>query len=233
MVGLKIKNLLFVLLLMLLLPTLSSAQSDNALARGDWRKALNKSLDYIHDSDNYGVYKGEIEWYGVYDDEQNQKFRSGTGIYRWKDGTIYIGGWSGNIEGIGICIVPQGYNLSTCPGAAYYVGEWYIRKSGLGLCYDSNGNLIYAGDFENDYPTEKYPMSGNTHDKFDCIEYSGGNYFVGMTKDGKPDGIGIFIWQSGTLWFGEWENGARNGFGALISYEGKVTTGTWKGDKKK
>ena len=216
----------------LLLPVFSFAQSENALARGEWRRALNKCLEYIHDRDDYGVYKGEIEQYGIYEYEKEQKYRSGTGIYKWNDGSIYIGGWSGIMEGLGIYIVPEGYNIGTCPGAAYYVGEWYIRKSGLGMCYDSNGNLIYVGDFENDYPTDQYPMSGFTHDKFECKEYSGGNYYVGMTKDGKPDGIGFFVWKSGTLWFGEWENGARNGYGVLISYEGKVTSGTWKGDKK-
>ena len=128
--------------------------------------------------------------------------------------------------------MPEGYVFSNSGNAVFYVGEYYYSRSGLGVYYDRYGNVVYAGDFKDDYPTEKYPMSGFDNYKFECKEYSGGNYFVGMTKEGKPDGLGFYIWSNGNLWFGEWENGERNGYGIHMSYEGKITTGEWKDGKK-
>ena len=227
------KKLLLFLSLLLLGVEFSAAQNGNALEKGEWRKALDKCFENYTEKDNYGVYKGELEEYSVYKSEGDGTYRTGSGMYKWNDGSIYIGGWSGwQREGVGITIMPEGYVFSYSGNAVFYVGEYYYSRSGLGVYYDRYGNVVYAGDFKDDYPTEKYPMSGFDNYKFECKEYSSGNYFVGMTKEGKPDGLGFYIWSNGNLWFGEWENGERNGYGIHMSYEGKITTGEWKDGKK-
>lgn len=205
--------------LLLLLPLLSLAQSGgNALASGHWREALQKCAENATIRFSNGVYKGDtID--GVC---------CGLGMYYWNDGTFYIGGWSNVKEGLGIYIAPKGFVVNNCLQSPYYIGEWFERKTGLGLCFDGNGNVNYAGPFENDKPVETYPMTGFSHDKLECKDYGNGNYYVGMTKDGKPDGLGIYIWKDGGLWYGEWKDGQREGLGMYMPYKGAITHGTWK-----
>ena len=223
MKAIRIKNAFFAFVaVFLMMPALSHAQG-NALLRGDWRRALDKCLENPTEVTEYSIYKGEFSG-----DE-----RLGLGVVKWSGGSYYIGCWNGFMDGLGIYIVPVGYVVGGgCSSSMYYVGEWYSLKTGIGICYDEYGNINYIGGFENDRPTERYPMSGYNNDKFECIEYGTGNYYVGMTTGGKPDGLGFYMWQNGNLWFGEWENGKRNGYGVHMSYEGKITTGDWKDDKK-
>lgn len=196
---------------------------ENDLSRGNWRTTLNKCCDNVsHRSDDGSIYKGQYVNYR----------RSGLGMYSWKGLFYYIGQWDDSFkEGIGIEIAPSGSSLSNCPDCVYYVGEYHNdMKSGIGTCYDIYGNLIYYGSFENDKPTQNYPMTGFESYKFECIEKSWGVCYVGETRDGKPNGQGLYIWQHGDLWYGPYFDGRRDGYGILMDYYGEITTGVWKGD---
>lgn len=202
---------------------------ENALSHGHWRMALQKCCDYVSHSDENSSYKGLYYNY----------LRSGLGMYSYKVTSsykgisYYIGDWiAGERNGVGILITPSGYTMSNCPDCEYFVGEVSsIYKSGSGTCYDKYGNLIYKGTFVNDRPAQSYPSSGEYDNyKFECIEYSWGDYYVGETYLGKPHGKGFYIWRSGDMWYGDWRFGDRNGYGISMLYQGPVSAGIWEND---
>lgn len=202
--------------------------SDNvdALTIGKWRKSLSDC--FVQTTLTYkqgNAYKGQL----------SERQRSGLGIFMWpNDGSYYVGEWkTGKMDGTGISIKADGYQVNNCPGALYYVGKMSgNNKSGIGRCYDKFGNLIYEGTFANDTPTQTYHAENNSL-KFECFEYSMGCYYVGETKDGQCHGKGMLIWRwSDEIWYGDFVDGERNGYGILLSNDGDVSTGYWIGDEK-
>jgi len=173
--------------------------------------------------DNGDRYKGQ---------KNSDGSRSGLGAYYWNSGTIYFGSFSNNLmDGYGICISLDGSHTNNCPNSRYYVGNWSNgQKSGKGTCYDETGKLIYYGDFSNDKPTDTYPSSGLSSYKFEIIKSNGDDFYLGETKDGSPQGQGIYIWGNGGMWYGEWKDGKRAGYGIYIFLSGSITTGYWTGD---
>lgn len=195
----------------------------NALLQGQWRTLMRKAIDYVTSKYDKDVYKGEYS---------NGK-RSGLGVYCWESGVYYWGRWSlGDQNGYAIYIVPEEWQVGNCSDCMFYVGNWSSGyKSGKGTCYDKYGNLIYYGNFSNNSPTGAYPSTGNySIYKFRCIEFDGGNKYIGETKNGLRDGYGIFLWKNGDAWYGPWKEGNRNGYGIYFSYKGEITTGKWVGD---
>ena len=67
--------------------------------------------------------------------------------------------------------------------------------------------------------------------KFECIEYTNGNYYIGETKDGKRHGRGVYLWKEGGAWYGYWQEGSRSGRGIYYKPSGGFTLGSWKGDE--
>lgn len=204
--------------------TIAIKDKENALSRGDWRIALKKSREHVTTEYGNSIYKGQ----------QYDGFRSGLGMYVYESGSFYIGRWSsGNRNGLGMYVPKTGNIMNNCPDCAYFYGEWSDGlKSGTGSCYDKMGNLIYYGNFENDAPTQTYPTTGYKNYKFECYEFSNGDFYVGETLNGKSHGTGIYIWSSGDMWYGTWSDGQRNGYGIYMSYEGVVSTGKWIGNTK-
>jgi hypothetical protein len=193
----------------------------NALSRGNWRTPLKKCCDNVSTDFGNGMwYKGQFE---------NGR-RSGLGLYTWKGADFYIGSWdAGKKNGIGMEITPKDIAMKNLPECEYFVGDFsFDKKSGMGSCYDKYGNLIYWGTLANDMPTQNYPMTGYESYKFECIAYTGGEYYVGETFGGKPHGVGIYIWSNGDLWYGEWKSGKRHGYGIRMYYGGAVSSEIWE-----
>jgi hypothetical protein len=145
-------------------------------------------------------------------------------------GDMYLGNFWGNKKhGYGINIVPDGYQINNCPGAKYYVGYWYNdEKSGNGTCYNASGTLIYNGEFRNDRPIGTYPTTDNyVSYKFQTLNTTGADKYVGQTYNGERHGFGVYAWISGEFWIGNWKDGARAGQGIDIASNGSVTTGYW------
>jgi len=151
----------------------------------------------------------------------------------WSSGAMYFGEWQGNkMHGYAINIQPEGYTVNNCPNAKFYVGNWSNdKKSGTGTCYDASGKLIYNGEFSNDKPTGTYPTTDNYSSyKFETINYTSGDKYVGQTKSGERVGYGVYAWNNGDIWIGPWNNGVRAGRGAFIASNGSYTSGVWNGD---
>jgi hypothetical protein len=65
-------------------------------------------------------------------------------------------------------------------------------------------------------------------------EAAGVDQYKGEFRKGLPDGIGIYIWQTGEKYEGSWKKGMRDGQGSYtFRSNGKdtVITGIWKEDK--
>ena len=190
---------------------------DNGIYEGYFRNGV-KTKFGIYNWSNGDKYTGQ--W-----DSDN---RTGYGVYQWKVGDKYIGNFSNNTKnGYGIYISVGNKN------SKYYVGNWSQNNmSGTGTYYNSDGNLIYYGKFENDKPIETYPTKGNYDSyKYKKISYNG-DWYEGETKNGKPEGYGVYYWKAGGYWYGKWENGSRNGYGVYFSKDGEITTGKWIGNEK-
>jgi hypothetical protein len=148
--------------------------------------------------------------------------------------SMYFGNFlGGNMNGKGIYIAPEGFVVNNCPKAKYYVGNWSNNiKSGTGSCYDVSGKLIYDGEFKDDKPTGTYPTTGSYASyKFQTIDNTNGDKYIGETKDGKRHGYGVYAWKDGGIWIGPWENGVRAGRGISIASNGSLTTGSWDDNK--
>ena len=147
---------------------------------------------------------------------------SGYMRYHWKNSQTYFGQFSNNqMHGFGIYIWPEDVSA----GERYYAGYWENgKKEGQGTSYDSAGNLIYYGKFQDDQLAEKVPTDDKATCKFEKKDYYYDTY-VGETKDGSPHGFGVFFYASGTIWIGLWIDGVRKDEGAYISPSGAVSTG--------
>lgn len=195
--------------------TFTVREKTNTLSSGNWKSALRNSIQNATQHLSNDTYKGQTK----------NRHRSGMGIYAWEDGDYYIGQWlDSEKNGIGMQIIGgDEWEIPNCPYCKYYVGGWSGGiKSGTGACYDKLGNLLYSGPFSHGQPTGTYPMENNGNYKFESIEYSNGDIYLGETKNGQPHGIGIYIWQEGHTWCGNWSNGQGNGVGLYMDYEGST-----------
>ena len=204
---------------------LSSSVVGNTLSRGEWRTMMKQAFDNPEWTYNNGKYRGQLN-----------NGRNGFGAYFWNDDEDYYWGsyYDGNRSGMGIYIIGHdGRYLNNCQDCIYFVGNYEKNiKSGKGTCYDKFGNLIYYGDFKDDKPVSTYPVEGQYKSyKFECIEYTSGNRYIGETKDGKRHGYGIFLWKEGGAWYGYWQDGSRSGRGIYYKPAGGFTLGSWKGDE--
>ena len=212
----------------------------SALADGKWRTALNKCFKSGLKIKSPGAYKGEA-LIDANDTSYSRWIREGMGMIGFismdnpKYHSYYLGDFLNDTwDGVGMYISDY---IDGCPDAKYFVGLWeegYMK--GFGVCYDENGNMIYAGEFAHDKPSEQYPNAkDNNQEKFECFEYysaeKGYDYYVGMTNNGKRDGYGFYVWADGDIWFGFWKDDVRNGEGIYIYYDGETIVGKWENNE--
>jgi hypothetical protein len=194
------------------------------LEKGSWRQAINKVLYNVTKNYTNGIYKGEI----------SNGSRTGWGVYYFiTDNQSYWGDFlRGESNGKGIYIIGKdGEAFAGCRDCSYYAGNWASDwKNGIGKCYNHTGKMLYHGFYSNDKPTEKYPQIHDDSEKFECIEYEGGNIYLGETLNGFKHGLGIFFYANGDAWYGEWKDNQRNGNGIELQFGGSVKSGRWNGD---
>ncbi len=64
------------------------------------------------------------------------------------------------------------------------------------------------------------------------IQLKNGDYYLGyLNEKGKPEGLGIFIYQDHSIYEGLIKDGIRDGMGKFTDPEGTVTLGDWQNDK--
>ncbi len=153
--------------------------------------------------------------------------------YYWEDtNSLYLGEFNGSeMHGYGIYILPEGYNLSNCPGTRYYAG--YYKNGimeGKGTCYNSDGEIIYYGEFKNDKPVETYPSTSSfAAYGFAMLKYENGDIYAGEIKDEARQGNGVYIWEDdSSMHIGWWEKGKQDGLGIVISLDGSYVEGDWE-----
>lgn len=144
--------------------------------------------------------------------------RNGMGAALLKNGDLYVGDFIKNkYQGTGMLFDKTGENLQTTPGCAVFVGKWREgKRSGMGRCYSSDGFLIYKGTFEDDKPTTAYPLPADSLKMFATIDLGNGNYYVGETFSGIPDGFGVIINADKSMWIGRFKDGMQTGVSLMI-----------------
>lgn len=178
---------------------------------------FSKSFEVVSDKNRNELYKGQII----------KKKRSGMGLLKIKDGTLYIGDFSkGEMTGIGMLLVPEGDFVSYCDNCSVYVGNWQDgKKNGSGICYAKNGDVIYSGKFKEDRPINAYNSPNNSLlQYFSLFEDSDGNMFLGEVNNGKFNGFGVIVFNNGDLWLGNFRDGLKKGVGLHLMYNGEWET---------
>ncbi len=196
-----------------------------------WGQNIDVSKYFSHTFDNsfvkskYGKFKGQFL----------KGKCNGMGVLQMKDNSLYVGDFmNGEITGYGIKIATSGKQvLSNCPGAMIYIGNWNKgQKSGIGTCYDNEGKVVYHGNFLADKPTATYPAQASQTDQlFSIIELSDGGTFIGETKQGIPNGLGLVMMANGDLCQSEFKNGDRCGIGLYLMSDGNWETLSFENGK--
>lgn len=202
-----------------------SNSNNGGTAKVGWRTHLRKTLDHATINFSSGSkYKGQTSI-----EDGIQRFQ-GIGLLWYYSDYIYCGGFvNGSLMGYAIDIAADGKNVDNCPNCLYYVGYYCDGlKCGKGRCYDKDGKMIYYGDFSNNRPIGTYPTKENYSSyKFECIEYTSGDKYLGETYNGKQQGQGFYLWNNGDAWYGPWKDGIRDGYGIMMYYNGNVKYGKW------
>ncbi len=122
---------------------------------GDWDFNVKDGTGtiYFRDGDVYsGEWKddkrngqGSYTWASgdAYTGDWQDNKRHGQGTFTWVSGDTYVGEYRDDMQ--------NGIGTYTWASGSKYVGEWKNGiRDGYGEYYDSNGNLVHAGIYEND-----------------------------------------------------------------------------------
>lgn len=204
---------------MLYSTTFSVVDKTTSISSYSWNSLLGHCFEVTTEVSETDAYKGFI----------SAGRKSRMGACQWVSGSYYFGNWSsGLMNGQGVYIASDYETVENCPGCKYYVGEWAQGiKSGEGSCYDASGKLIYYGNFDNDAPTDAYPMTGYYDYRFICYPMGDGSYYFGEVQNDIPEGKGMQIWTNGELWYGDWEGGKKDGMGVALPYRGEPVIERW------
>jgi len=150
----------------------------------------------------------------------------GMGMIKLKDNGTYIGDLHNNeIEGMGIRIAADNESLTNVPGCAVFVGNFKDnKKSGHGICYSKDGDIIYSGEFENDSPKGEYPSAVVDSLQYFSAAELGGFSYIGEFSGLSPNGMGIILFTNGDFIISHFKDGIRNGIGLYMSENGEWET---------
>lgn len=157
--------------------------------------------------------------------------RNGMGYGKEKKEGYYIGDYYRNeMSGLGMFI--SNNDMLNCEGSTIYVGNWKEgKKNGKGICYGSDGRMIYQGMFADDVPVDDYPSK--SHDEkthFSIIKTQNGEIYFGETKENKTNGFGVIVFPNGDMWQSSFKNGAPHGIGLYLTANGEWETQNKKGE---
>ena len=168
---------------------------------------ISSECQVVHYSDGGGSYDGH---------SRNYKF-FGWGNYQTTNGNRWIGQWSNGTCIFGILIKGDVCRVGS---ESHHVN--YSLKEGIITSYVKEN--------------EKFPISRKEAEqspyRFVCLHYSGGDFYLGETKDGLRHGQGIYHWSNGNYWYGTFSENYRQGYGALFREDGNIDYGLWLGDDK-
>ena len=168
---------------------------------------INAECTVVHYTSGGGSYDGH---------SRGGKF-FGWGSYQLENGNRWIGQWSNGKCVFGILIKGDVCRVGS---DTHHVN--YSFKEGIITSYVKNN--------------EKFPVSTEEAQqstyRFQCLNYPGGDFYIGETKDGKRHGQGVYHWSNGNYWYGTFSENYRQGYGALFREDGHIDYGLWLGDDK-
>lgn len=146
---------------------------------------------------------------------------TGTGLYKFKNGSIYIGDFKDKKpNGYGMLICSENDSIKHCPEAKVYVGKFKDGiKRGKGVCYNSYGEMIYSGKFENDQPTNYFSYE-NVGTKFFSDTKSEDFYYIGEFEENAPNGYGAIFFTNGDILISNFKEGKRTGINIFLERDG-------------
>jgi hypothetical protein len=150
------------------------------------------------------VYEGEGMQYG------NHFERHGQGKMTWADGSVYEGSWDGDMMHRGRLVDDKGKTRN---------GEW--KGVDVAAVEGADGEFLWFDG----YPYSFKPL---------FVAKSGAKgLYTGPLKEGKPEGKGKVVFDSGSTYEGSFHNGWRHGKGVLRFAVGdKVDRDRYEGDFK-
>lgn len=138
---------------------------------------FSKTLEVVNEKNKKESFKGQIL----------KGKRNGMGVLLQRNGALYIGDFYRDmISGYGMFIASEDSYVDNCDSCTVYIGNWKNGvKSGFGICYANNGDIIYQGQFEKDKPISQYPSNNIDLQKyFSYFDFGNGEYFLGeMEKE--------------------------------------------------
>lgn len=198
-----------------------------SLGQNNFSEIFRNVFEVYNEKSKKSYFKGQIQ----------KGKRNGMGLLKQPNGNIYCGDFYYNkMTGYGMLLAGEHESISYCDSCVVYIGNWKDgKKSGLGTCYASNGDILYEGNFNDDRPSDKYPSDSTCLSKyFSFIKDENGTAFLGETKIGNADGLGVLIYSNGDLWLSNFRNGNRHGVGLYLLHNGEWETLNFgKGDPQK
>ncbi len=226
---------------------------DGSYMAGTWKdgKYVNPQQQKKAEEEDDPIVKAKIKrrWEDVFNFEKRLHYDRGTYHIGDKEGGIvmrvwgrlpykcnmYIGGYDYGFQGRGMLMVAEEYNIKGCKDSWVYVGHFDEGNmdGDAAKVYDHDGNLIYYGAFRKDRPEGVYPSRQSYPAyKFEIVNYRNGDKYIGETKNGKRNGMGLYVPENGAAWFGFWNDGSLNGQALLISEDGKYGMGMYRDGKR-
>ena len=184
---------------------------------------FSKTLEVVNEKNKKESFKGQIL----------KGKRNGMGVLLQRNGALYIGDFYRDmISGYGMFIASEDSYVDNCDSCTVYIGNWKNGvKSGFGICYANNGDIIYQGQFEKDKPISQYPSNNIDLQKyFSYFDFGNGEYFLGEMEKETANGYGIMVYDNGDLCIGYFKEGKRNGIGLYLLYNGEWETINFEGD---
>lgn len=60
--------------------------------------------------------------------------------------------------------------------------------------------------------------------------FSNGDRYNGNYEDGKPSGLGVYIWKSGSIYEGEFKEGLKHGKGVWRKHKDDINSNRYEGE---
>lgn len=195
----------------------------------------------------------------IYTGSWNNNSRSGRGTHSWPDGRTVTGPWlNGHLHGRvffrwpdgatydGDCVKGQkeGRGIHTWKDGRVYNGQYKNgSENGLGTLTEPNQHTKYRGNFLDGkrhgygiqiWKTKSYDgqwYQNMIHGQGKLTWLSGACY-TGEFKNGRYNGIGCYVSESGTKYVGKWKDGYKHGQGKQTWADGRIYQGNFVQNKR-
>ena len=197
----------------------------------------------------------------IYEGENSNYKRHGSGVLTYADGAVYNGEFRNDMrEGDGKITYADGTSWNgrwdkdkehTGEGAAKFEDGVFIGQLSIGYPfgigrYEYNNGDVYEGEFRYRKPSGEGKMTyadgsywegeyenGEPIYGSGTIKYDNGSVYEGDYVEGCREGQGKYTYPDGAVWEGDWfHNHEWRGKGTVKYPDGRVVKGKWRDGKK-